>query len=844
MRIRIFYDGLPAVAALLILLPGVAPVQAADGATTLAPVTVVAAPVDEAQDVPLTGKSTLTAEQMKALPARNGSLNELLTVMPGVQAGEMTNTSLQGGEILPPNLSISGGRFYDNNFMIDGVGNNSLLDPAGNNPEHSQNIPGHPQELFVDPALLGEINVYRYNIPAEYGGFTGGVVDAVTRDPAKTFGGTVDLRTTRASWTRFHLDDEYEDTFKFSNSANQQPRFSKYHGGAELDIPLGEEMGLLVSYRNLQSRIPLKHFGETQDQNRNEKNYFAKYIHDVSDRTVVKLTFLQTTFDEERFRELTGGSEVKDSWYIIERNGYRLNAEVSHEVSVGTLELIAGYLSSENNRNAPLNYFSWKARPKGWNGDWDKDWGAIGKFSYEGGYGDLKSTQETETLAVNFMPILLHAGPVSHETKLGYGFERVTGSFERSNPTYVYINAYPKVPVDVVCGGDVIDCVDGQQFMTQRNYYAPDSVNETINKHFAYIQNSMKFKRLTIIPGYRVSRDNFMDNIDHDFRLASFADIFGSGKTIIFGGLNRYHGKQLLTYKLDEAKKSAVSERIGYCTEYDDKDKCKISSWKYLDAGNRRLDWNLQPSVRSITKYSELDTPYSDEWIVGITQELFGGHLKIDYLERRNKKEFATEVNKVSDQGPIFSTLNNNGRTLHEAVTVEWDRAWSRHYLNLNATWQQTETSHDNYRLALEEDDLLDQVYYHGRLMKRIDLPRDDYNRGYIGNLIYRVALPYGFSFTNHTRYRSGFEALEDTDEEAEGPDGEPIAVYAKEKQPESWIFNWRLDWRRNLYRNHGLQLSLEVNNVFNQKVPAGAEEEIQTYELGRQFWAGMEYYF
>lgn len=825
MQIKIFCGGLPAVAALLILLPGVAPVQAADGATTLAPVTVVAAPVDEAQDLPLTGKSTLTADQIKALPARNGSLNELLTVMPGVQAGEMSNTSLQGGEILPPSLSISGGRFYDNNFMIDGVGNNSLLDPAADNPEHIQNIPGHPQEMFIDPSLLQEITVYRGNIPAQYGGFTGGVVEAKTRNPAQEFGGKVDLRTTRASWTRFHLADEYEDTFKFSNSGERQPRFSKYHGGVELDLPLADAMGLLVSYRNVQSRIPLKHFGETQDQNRDQKNYFAKYVYDVSDRTTVKLTFVQTPFEEERFREVKVGSEIKDSWYTIDRNGYRLGGELSHRFDLGELEVLGGYRNSENMRQAPAHYFIWNTRPANWNGDWDKDWGTV-KFSHEGGYGDLESTQESESLAVNFTAEPLRTGPVSHELKVGYGFERITGTFDRRDLTYAYSAA--TTDANIVCGDNPLDCIDGQQFLWFRSVYEPDSINATIDQHYLYIQDTLEFKRLTLRPGYRVARDNFMENIDRDLRLAATVDLFGSGNTLLIGGVNRYHGRSLLTYKLAEAKKPYYTERRT----------------KKNDGSHTLNDWVFGTQNKTVTQYSELDTPYSDEWTAGIEQTLLGGRLKIDYLERRTKDEFATETSDKDAEGYTYVTLNNNGRTMHEAVTVEWERFWSRHYINLNATWQQTETSHDNYRLALEEDDLLDQVYYHGRLMKRIDLPRDDYNRGYVGNLVYTATLPYGFSFTNHTRYRSGFQALEDSDNDQETPDGVMLPVYDKDKQPESWIFNWKLDWRRNLYRSQGIRLSLEVNNVFNQKVPAGAAEEIQTYELGRQFWAGMEYYF
>lgn len=819
---KVFCAEFSALAALLILLGCAVSTHAADGATILEPVTVTGVAEDR-----ISGSSRLAAEQLKALPQGDGNLNDLLIVLPGVQAGEMTNTSLQGGEILPPLLSISGGRFYDNSFMIDGVGNNSLLDPAWTDPESSNNLPGHPQELFLDADLIGEATVYRSNVPVEFGGFTGGVVEADTIMPATEFGGKVDLRTTRASWTRFHLDDDHEDCFDHSNSVEQQPRFSKYDGGALVNVPLAEGMGLIASYRELYSRIPLRHFGETQDQTRDLQTFFVKYVYDLSDRTSLRLSYIQTPYNEERFREETMGSEIKNSWYDIDQNGYRLSAELSHLFDLGELEVLGGYQSSGTSRQAPTHYYNWNTRPDDWVGEWDKDWGTK-LYSKEGGYGDLESSQESESVKLKFTVKPFDTGPLSHEVKLGYGFERVTGTFERRDLTYNYSVA--KTDADVICGDDSQGCIDGQQYMSFRSVYRSDDVNETIDLHHVYLQDSLRFKRLTLRPGYRINRDNFMDNTDHDLRLAGSLDVFGSGDTLLIGGVNRYHGRPLLTYKLAEAKKPVYNEK------------------RTLDLATDMLNpWTLFSMGKAFTQYSELDTPYSDEWTAGVDQALLGGRLSLTYIERRGKDEFATQTSKSKDddeEGPMFTTLNNNGSSEHQEFSVEWKRSWTNHVLAVNATWQQTETSNDNYRTLLEDEQLEELVYYHGELIRRVDLPRDDYNRGYTGNLIYSARLPHGFAFTNRTRYRSGFEAIENTGDEEDGPNGEKIAIYDKVKQPESWLFDWKLTWRRDLYHSHGLQLSLEINNVFNQKVPAGAAEEIQTYELGRQFWAGMEYYF
>jgi outer membrane receptor protein involved in Fe transport len=44
------------------------------------------------------------------------------------------------------------------------------------------------------------------------------------------------------------------------------------------------------------------------------------------------------------------------------------------------------------------------------------------------------------------------------------------------------------------------------------------------------------------------------------------------------------------------------------------------------------------------------------------------------------------------------------------------------------------------------------------------------------------------------------------------------------------------------MFRDQALLLSLEINNVFNKKVPVGGEDA--EFEIGRQFWAGAEYLF
>ena len=154
--------------------------------TTLPTVTVKASRL-----APLTGATIIDQEMIKILPSKNGSINELISIVPGVQFGEGMSNSSTAGEITPPNISISGSHFYENNFTIDGINNNSSIEPANGEIFTTSILTGHPQKIILDPHLIEKIIVYDSNISAEHGGFTGGQVEASTHDPVDEFWGNV-----------------------------------------------------------------------------------------------------------------------------------------------------------------------------------------------------------------------------------------------------------------------------------------------------------------------------------------------------------------------------------------------------------------------------------------------------------------------------------------------------------------------------------------------------------------------------------------------------------------------------------------------------------------------------
>lgn len=751
------------------------------------------------------GASVIDRQTLQSLPQGDGAMTDLLKVLPGVQFSEVDNSSLTGGEILPAEISISGGRVYDNNFMIDGISNNSLLDPMSDNPTTSANVPGHSQELFLDTSLIDSITVYRSNISSRYSGFSGGVVDVETRDPAKVFSMSLGGRTTRSEWASFHVDRLDQEEFTESTTEGQQPEFRQYYGYASLDIPLSSDMAVLVSYTKMYSDIPLFNFGVKEHQYRNTENFFIKYLYQPTEKTSFRLSFLSTPYEGEYFRE-----DVKESDYSIQGGGWSWSANLEHQFSFAKIETVVGLRESENTRRSPDNYYNYKVTPS-------VDWGT--KYSRKGGFGDAETIQQSLNYAshVEWRPLSLFG--MTHEWIGGVTFERTVAEYERTHSE----NSGWKESSDVVCLDGSLECIVGEQYAYSKVVYPEDQADAEISFIDLYLEDSVTWGALMFRPGIHFSYNDFTQNSDYAARGALFYDLFSDGSTIVSAGLNRYYGKTLLTHALAEEKQLTD---------------------KYTRTVNS--DGTLTPWVKKVrtsfpvTRISDFDTPYVDEWSVGLETELLSGQLTVTYVDRDGEDLLGKTYLKKDEDGYSYSEWNNNGESRHHELTFSWQREWQNYFLLIDGTWQDSESSNEDYDDRLEIDDLDEIVWYNNHSTYFIDLPRSDYNREWSANLIYSATLSYGFSFTNIIRYRSGYEAIGDTGENYL-LDGEKIDIYDAISYPSATTFDWKIEWEYVLTGTQTMTICADITNVFNRKIYTGVEGE---YQMGRQLWVGVDYRF
>ena len=122
-----------------------------------------------------TGAATITFDELEGLPIRR-DLSNAVRLAPGVAASGFRSNG----------PSISGAPSFENLFMINGVVIN-------------ENVRSTVLDLFIEDAIL-ETTTSVSGVSAEYGRFTGGVVNAVTKSGGNEFQGSLRVNLENEDW--------------------------------------------------------------------------------------------------------------------------------------------------------------------------------------------------------------------------------------------------------------------------------------------------------------------------------------------------------------------------------------------------------------------------------------------------------------------------------------------------------------------------------------------------------------------------------------------------------------------------------------------------------------------
>jgi hypothetical protein len=270
----------------------------------------VTADAPTALETTTVGKNT-TYEEVQQLPVGR-TPTAIAALAGGVTGGDRESSTPVAGQ-----LSISGGMAYDNSFMVNGV---NVQDP----------IFGQTNNLFIEDAIA-ETQVLSSGISAEYGGFTGGVLNVITKSGGNDFTGSIRGDFTKPEWRD---ETPYEKGFRGDGVPTAPP--TKRSGD------LGEVYSLTLGGPIVRDRLWF--FGALRDQEDTLPVTLAGDKHHVPRVTT------NTRWEVKLTGNITSNHSLQGSY--IENP-----VDSTHEIQVTPIELAAiGINSTRENDGTAIAY--------------------------------------------------------------------------------------------------------------------------------------------------------------------------------------------------------------------------------------------------------------------------------------------------------------------------------------------------------------------------------------------------------------------------------------------------------------------------------------------------------
>lgn len=911
-------------------------------------------------------QSTISRRQIEMKSQGNGDIGSMLRGMSNVQFDNSYGSSNTPGEIDPAKFSISGGQFYQNLITVDGLNIASKMDPANSSGSWLSAPPGHTQTMNVDVDLLDKITVMKSAISAEYGGFSGGVVETEYRRPEVPLGFKISRKYTNGhygesfpkSLTKYHIYGDAEEEAKFINSydKSKQPEFKKYVTQITPESIINDKWGVIGSFNLTESIIPLRMHDDTYDdkdwaspidpansatakknQKRSNLNAMIKAYYDPTENLGLELSY---TYAPNYSKEYIVGTQGFD-YYENEGGGHTLNFKTKWNNDWGKLTNTFGVQQSTD-KVTSSGYDSTRY----WSTSKSKYWSNWASWTREGGNAPTEQNvlTFTEKLKQEFKPFKW--GNTEHAIKVGGELQYNKADFQYARDFYAGIKSsramtreqqerckqtdmywcdpalvYDPRKFDEFNGdsvqketwlnrltGDTVDIQVwpyGQYFKSIGFYRGGEKIKATDKSAALFIEDEItmplgekrKYGELSVRPGVRYEYNGLMKQ--HNIAPRFFSDYAfpWSGEdrkfsTHISAGYNRYYGNNFYSYALNDGK-----ERMNIDIYRDD----PLTSWDSLLAENRECapyeskrengkwvywhykngkrvegrDTNCVQHYASSTKFDQLKMPYSDEFMVGLSQDLGPITAALQYVRRNGRDEV---ISAYSDEyGPDgikrgkldgyrdtwYRYYTNGGKSKTNIVTLDIKNTrplvWKgiRNNFTLAFDWTQTERNKENYNQYYRNSDYEQPfILYEGTLMHRSQKPQENFTKPYtvkleanhewdmlggkwrLNNLL-NFQAGYKSSVTNSKWDRTGREF---------GLPQDKVSEYRITRIPSSFTWDMKLGAEYDIYKKNKLFFNVDISNVTNKrnittvKVNSNTNTVTENYATGRAFWFELGY--
>ena len=819
------------------------------------------------------GRAYLDRNFIEATPKGNGDINELIALLPGVQLSEDYYSIDNLAEISAPEISISGAKPWQTGFMIDGMNYNNRLDPASaSRIGASENeVSGGVQSMNINSQIVESITVYDHNIPADFGDFSGGVIDAETisafsRETRVSLG----IRGNRSDWGEYHIidNDEPDDTAE-GKDALEPPTYEKTNIDFSIQKELTDKHALLLSVSYLKSDISDISLSAQKVESRENINALLKYSYRDGWVDSLDLSVMYAPYTSDSYLK-----DVLNSDYQVEGGSIGFTANLAEETRFGHFSSEFNMSQSDNNRTGPAHYYIW-LQAKG------KEWGQLADQSVDstpvseyGGYGNLDITQTSFNWRNTLTLERKKWGNTEHAIRVGAELNHQNYERTRQQNYYKYDSPiqYSSTNAQLNCSGYTLDCVEQNfyvdldtlaeqlggsidfnnpehllaysnnvattaQYFNSRLVTPSEQIDVSLNKAALYATDVITWKQFDFHLGVRYDYDEFFKNHNIAPRFSMGYDVFNDGNTLLTAGLNRYYDAGLLGYKIKEQQKFAYREYRPIQNGY-------LQAW---------LPSSYTGNFRYI--YDDVKSPYDDEIALGLrhaTEDF--GNFALKYVHRNKKEQLArNEETNLKNDGFKYITIYNNGTGESERYSLSWDAKFGDHSIWANASYSQNSESNSDYTATPDNTPVETLVYYEGELMSlsELDTLKANFGRPATANFGWNTNWTDTFSTGLTATYSGSYTtAIKSSSDQQIGIGSECTTCEAVEifvPKYEAHTFDSRImfalssRWNYQISQSQSVEFRLDVSNLFNARSHAITEGN-SGIEPGRMFWLGVSY--
>ncbi len=808
-----------------------------------------------------TGTTTISDGQIVARSAGNDA-NDVLRNLPNVQyQNDIDNDAGVSDQdvidLRPREVSISGGRVYENNFILEGMPINTVtgteeaygtakeLDELdkGAPPAAERFFGLHSQSVYVPTDFLESVTVVDSNASAIYGNFQGGVVSYKMQQAAfDRWKGSVSTDFTTSDWTGYHIASKSGT----NPTGVEAPDYLKRRQAISITGPITDNIAILGQYSR-QTAVTQKEKDYQYSENRKaredaQNDFYRAQIKATTDLGDFTLEGVYTDYDQVwesgswrnmRLNQIKEGLSTK-----LEHNYEFSDFDVAgFALSNVKLNTRLGYGSSDNindmNGNIARAYKQtfyrsgvkkFEATALSGISDWCRTPPGITvqTICYDGATGDKEQGQEQLTWSQDL------TGDVGNGSfKLGGEYAH-TDAYRRRPEDALYYGTYTSKGEAGVSGfvcGTAEEC-NAEQYASTRTIYKAFDVRAKLNQFSAYGEVEQTWDWFNLRAGARITYDDYMKNIDVAPRLV--ATITPWEDFSISLGANRYYDAQSLSYAIRERQPRPLTST-------------RKAAGNVVKAGEDA--WTTLTESYFTSKAAGLNTPYTDELTVGLSgiEPLTGGQWRLRFTDRRSKDQFA------SDKTGNSYTLTNNGSGAYQSVAAEYTKELKAPEIsgldallfNASVTWAKREVSNNSYYEDSFEDDY---IYYKGKSYSKAGF------NVVTGNMDIPVRIQAGLSSSwldealkvdVSANYNLAYTAALDTNDTT-SIDGKQHAIYEDFDFKSLLTFNLAASYEVYKKDDVGLSFNVRVENVFDQ-IGNGESADARPWRIGRTLWVGAK---